>query len=174
MPKHEDILKQDAWSHLRIGSWVGGISGASRQVIEGANIPTVHLLRAGSNTCISGFRDPAEARDFRASSEMSSDWHVVDLREDRPRHTRSTLEVARRQQIESIFEEAEFSSDVEDVSGWEFDGEDTFRRPVFLSNPGGDSLRVDFSVSFRPRTSEDWEVDIIEIASPDNDTMLSF
>lgn len=172
MQEYQENLKRPEWSHIRVGSWVGGVSGMSRQVLEGANIPTVHLLKAGSNTCISGFRDPAEAREFRSSSRLSSDWCLVDLRDDRPRHTRSKLEAARREKIESIFEDHVFPSDVEDVSGWEYDGEDRFQRPVFLQDPEGDSRQVTFSVTFRERTSEDWVAETHDVETPEEDMIF--
>jgi hypothetical protein len=160
-------LEDAAWSHIRAGSLVGGTSGKG-QVLEGANIPTVHLLCLGSNNCISGFRDPCEARRFRSEAGLSSDWHIVDLRSDRPRYTRSKLEEARRAKLEEIFDQAEFDYPVVDMSGWEFDGDDRFTRPVFLEMGAGDSVKVDFQVEFRPRTPEDWTAGIVFLPEPED------
>lgn len=166
MSRYDPILKDEKWSHIKDGFWLGANSVASNQVLEGASIPTIHLQRAGSNSCISGFRDPAEAREFREEAGLGDCWHLVDLREDRTRYVRSTLELARRNKLEEIIDAHEFDHVVADMSGWLYDGSDTFSRPVFLEVSGQDSLEITFTVTFRANTPEDWVISVDQAPGP--------
>jgi hypothetical protein len=114
---------------------------------------------AGSNSCVSGFRTPAEAREFRDAAALGDDWRLVDLREERPRHTRSSLEAARREMIEQIFESTDFGDrEVAAFNGWDYDGAHGFSRVVFLENGSGDSIRTGIEIQFVEHTAEDWVV----------------
>lgn len=66
------------WSHVgwsRYSEYCGRFPPAS-------DSPNVHLSLAGSTTCLSGFRDPKEAEDYREGLGLGPAWKLMDLRPD--------------------------------------------------------------------------------------------
>lgn len=85
--------------------------------------------------------------------------HDVIVVEDWERTTMSTAELrdARREAAEEAYQDYDFGREVVDISGWEFEEPfgNEWTRPVFLENEaGGASIRVAFTVTFAPGSSE--------------------
>lgn len=78
--------------------------------------------------------------------------------EDWEQQTMSAQELreARREAAEEAYQDYDFGREVVDISGWEFEEPgNEWTRPVFLENEdGGASIRVSFTVTFAPGSSE--------------------
>jgi hypothetical protein len=65
-----------------------------------------------------------------------------------------SLDARRRNAAQSSFEAYDFDFKVAECSGWEFDGSDTFRRPVFSEPEEGPSKKITYYVEFKPHSEE--------------------
>ena len=64
------------------------------------------------------------------------------------------LEARRREAIRRSFDDYEFAETVVASSGWDHDGQDTYKRAVFLEQGGNPSRQVTFYVEFKPLSDE--------------------
>jgi len=65
-----------------------------------------------------------------------------------------SLDGRRRAAAQAAFEACDFDFELAECSGWEFDGSDTFRRPVFIEQGQGPSKKITFYVEFKPGSEE--------------------
>ncbi len=164
---HQDTPQGEDWQHIRFANWTGSYASPTIPIPEASQVPGVHLTRPGSNLCLTGFRDPAQARAYRAEFG-NPDWRVSDLRDSRPQLTAPDLFFARQLAAQRIFEDWDFGDlAVEAQNGWEHDGQGRFERRAFFDTGAEETAAATFAVEFEPGSHKEYRVEFEPPSAPE-------